>query len=145
MTTPCDYVELRCRSAFSFLAGASLPEDLVDRAAALGYDTLALADRNVVYGGPRFFHAARRAARRPPAARRRRGAGPGRGSPLAPRREPRGIPEPLSAPHHRRARTREGEAGSELGGDRGPGRRTPLSRRWRRRPARRPGGGREPP
>src|SRR5439155_917525 len=56
-----DYVELRCRSAFSFLAGASLPEDLVERAAALGYDTLALADARGVYGAPRFFQAARRA------------------------------------------------------------------------------------
>jgi error-prone DNA polymerase len=56
-----DYVELRCRSAFSFLAGASLPEDLVGRAAALGHDTIALADRNGLYGAPRFFQAARRA------------------------------------------------------------------------------------
>src|SRR5262249_51472171 len=54
----------RCRSAFSFLAGASLPEDLVQRAAALGYDALALADRNGVYGAPRFFQAARRAGLR---------------------------------------------------------------------------------
>src|SRR6266705_2312520 len=54
-----DYVELRCQSAFSFLAGASLPEDLVERAAALGYDTLALADARGVYGAPRFFQAAR--------------------------------------------------------------------------------------
>src|SRR5439155_7838634 len=44
---------------------ASLPEDLVDRAATLGYDTLALADRNGVYGAPRFFQAARRAGLRP--------------------------------------------------------------------------------
>ena len=55
------YVELRCRSAFSFLRGASLPEDLVERAAALGHDTLALGDRHGVYGAPRFFTAARRA------------------------------------------------------------------------------------
>src|SRR5213593_3499647 len=60
-----DYVELRCRSAFSFLAGASLPEDLVDRAAALGHDTLVLADRSGVYGAPRFFQAARKAGIRP--------------------------------------------------------------------------------
>ena len=39
------YIELRCRSAFSFLTGASLPEDLVDRAAALDYPALALGDR----------------------------------------------------------------------------------------------------
>src|SRR5262245_59760868 len=56
-----DYVELRCRSAFSFLAGASLPEDLVARAAALGYDAVALADRNGLYGAPRFFQAAKAA------------------------------------------------------------------------------------
>ena len=60
MASTTDYVELRCRSAFSFLAGASLPEDLVERAAALGYDALALADRGGVYGAPRFFQAARR-------------------------------------------------------------------------------------
>jgi error-prone DNA polymerase len=58
---PGDYVELRCRSAFSFLAGASLPEDLVAHAAALGYEAIALADRNGVYGAPRFFQAAKRA------------------------------------------------------------------------------------
>src|SRR5947199_360061 len=64
MTSVPDYVELRCRSAFSFLAGASLPEDLVERAAALGYDTLALADARGVYGAPRFCRAARRAGLR---------------------------------------------------------------------------------
>jgi error-prone DNA polymerase len=62
---PSDYVELRCRSAFSFLESASLPEDLIDRAAACGYDSLALADRRGVYGAPRFFQAARRAGVRP--------------------------------------------------------------------------------
>src|SRR5439155_22935 len=64
MASTTDYVELRCRSAFSFLAGASLPEDLVEHAAALGYDALALADRGGVYGAPRFFQAARRAGLR---------------------------------------------------------------------------------
>src|SRR5438132_471391 len=59
-----DYVELRCWSAFSFLAGASLPEDLVERAAALGYDVLALEDRGGVYGAPRVCQAARRAGLR---------------------------------------------------------------------------------
>jgi len=56
-----DYVELRCRSAFSFLEGASNPEDLAERAAELGHGALALADRDGVYGIPRF-HAAARAA-----------------------------------------------------------------------------------
>ncbi|MCC6850391.1 MAG: error-prone DNA polymerase [Deltaproteobacteria bacterium] len=53
------YVELRARSAFSFLAGASLPEDLVARAASLGLDTIALLDRDGVYGAPRASRAAR--------------------------------------------------------------------------------------
>jgi error-prone DNA polymerase len=61
---PDDYVELRCRSAFSFLAGASNPEDLVQRAAGLGYPTLALADRGGLYGAPRFHQAARAAGLR---------------------------------------------------------------------------------
>ncbi|MFQ5415504.1 MAG: error-prone DNA polymerase [Myxococcota bacterium] len=55
---PADYIELRCRSAFSFLEGASNPEDLVDRAAELDYPALALADRHGVYGSPRFHQAA---------------------------------------------------------------------------------------
>jgi len=64
MTRP-DYVELRCRSAFSFLDGASLPEDLVAAAATGDHDELALADRDGVYGAPRFFAAARKAGLRP--------------------------------------------------------------------------------
>jgi error-prone DNA polymerase len=60
-----DYVELRCRSAFSFLEGASLPEDLVAAAASGGHDALALGDRDGVYGAPRFFAAARKTGLRP--------------------------------------------------------------------------------
>ena len=40
-----EYVELRCRSAFSFLDGASSPEDLIAAAADGGAEALALADR----------------------------------------------------------------------------------------------------
>jgi error-prone DNA polymerase len=65
MSTRCDYVELRCRSAFSFLEGASLPEDLVAAAADGGHHTLALGDRDGVYGAPRFFAAARKTGLRP--------------------------------------------------------------------------------
>ena len=57
-----DYVELRCRSAFSFLDGATLPEDLVSAAAAGGHRALALADRDGLYGAPRFYSAARKLA-----------------------------------------------------------------------------------
>src|SRR5688572_6779593 len=65
MSSPPPYVELRCRSAFSFLDGASLPEDLAVTAAALGYDALALGDRDGLYGAPRFFRTARKTAVRP--------------------------------------------------------------------------------
>src|SRR3990170_3642703 len=39
-----DYAELHCLSSFSFLRGASHPEELVERAAALGYGALAITD-----------------------------------------------------------------------------------------------------
>jgi len=47
---PPRYAELRCKSNCSFLAGASHPEELVDRAAELGLSALALCDRNGLYG-----------------------------------------------------------------------------------------------
>jgi len=53
------YIELHAASAFSFLQGASLPETLVERAAALGYPALALLDADGVYGAPRFHKAAK--------------------------------------------------------------------------------------
>jgi error-prone DNA polymerase len=55
------YIELHTSSAFSFLDGASLPEALVDRAAALGYPAIALLDRDGVYGAPRVHLAAKKA------------------------------------------------------------------------------------
>jgi error-prone DNA polymerase len=55
------YTELHCASAFSFLQGASLPETLVERAAVLGYSSLALLDADGVYGAPRFHKAASKA------------------------------------------------------------------------------------
>ncbi|OFW51308.1 MAG: error-prone DNA polymerase [Acidobacteria bacterium RIFCSPLOWO2_12_FULL_68_19] len=58
------YIELHCASAFSFLRGASLPEALVERAAALGYPALALLDADGVYGAPRFHEAAQKAGLR---------------------------------------------------------------------------------
>ena len=55
------YIELNTSSAFSFLDGATLPEALVERAAALDYPALALLDRDGVYGAPRFHLAAKKA------------------------------------------------------------------------------------
>ncbi|HEV2170537.1 MAG TPA: PHP domain-containing protein, partial [Candidatus Binatus sp.] len=56
-----DYIELRARSAFSFLEGASTPEDLAARAAELGYSAMALGDRDGLYGAPRFYLATKAA------------------------------------------------------------------------------------
>jgi error-prone DNA polymerase len=54
------YVELRAASAFSFLYGSSLPEDLIARGAELGHTVMALTDRDGLYGQPRFHLEARR-------------------------------------------------------------------------------------
>src|SRR5260221_9985662 len=52
------YAELRAASAFSFLDGSSLPEDLIAQAAMQDLPAMALIERNGVYGAPRFFMAA---------------------------------------------------------------------------------------
>ncbi|HWE57713.1 MAG TPA: PHP domain-containing protein, partial [Acidimicrobiales bacterium] len=53
------YAELHCHSNFSFLDGASHPEELVEEAARLGLETLALTDHDGLYGVVRFAEAAR--------------------------------------------------------------------------------------
>src|SRR5213593_569198 len=53
------YVELHCHPAYSFLDGASLPEELAVRAAELGYQALALTDHDGVYGSLEFAQAAK--------------------------------------------------------------------------------------
>ncbi|HET6623253.1 MAG TPA: error-prone DNA polymerase [Gaiellaceae bacterium] len=59
------YVELHCHSSYSFLDGASQPEDLAARAAELGYEALALTDHDGVYGSLEFAHAAKALGVRP--------------------------------------------------------------------------------
>ncbi|HYH07697.1 MAG TPA: error-prone DNA polymerase [Thermoanaerobaculia bacterium] len=59
------YAELRAASAFSFLDGASLPEDLVHHAAEQNVAAMALIDTNGVYGAPRFYTAAKKAGVKP--------------------------------------------------------------------------------
>ncbi|HTU85904.1 MAG TPA: error-prone DNA polymerase [Solirubrobacteraceae bacterium] len=53
------YVELHCHSAFSFLDGASLPDELARAALELGYEALALTDHNSVSGSMEFAVSAR--------------------------------------------------------------------------------------
>src|SRR5579863_1921704 len=55
------YIELHSRSAFSFLEGASLPEELASTCAQLGMPAMALLDTDGVYGAPRFHLAADKA------------------------------------------------------------------------------------
>src|SRR5207245_2513388 len=59
------YVELHAHSAYSFLDGASLPEELAARAAELGYEALALTDHDGIYGSLEFAHAAKAFGVRP--------------------------------------------------------------------------------
>ncbi len=54
------YVELHTRSAFSFLEGASVPEELIAGGLALEIPALALLDRDGVYGAPRFHLSAKK-------------------------------------------------------------------------------------
>src|SRR5438093_5017084 len=53
-----DYVELHARSAFSFLEGASTPEELIAACKELKMPAMALLDRDGLYGAPRFHLAA---------------------------------------------------------------------------------------
>ena len=56
------YAELHAHSAFSFLDGASTPEELVEEAARLGLRAIALTDHDGLYGVVRFAEAARELA-----------------------------------------------------------------------------------
>jgi len=59
------YIELHCHSAFSFLDGASLPDELVPSALEHGYEALALTDHNSVSGSMEFAVSARALGLRP--------------------------------------------------------------------------------
>src|SRR5262245_21310173 len=54
------YIELHARSAFSFLEGASVPEELIACGVELKMPAMALLDRDGVYGAPRFHLAAKK-------------------------------------------------------------------------------------
>ena len=54
------YVELHARSAFSFLEGASVPEELIAAGQELQMPSMALLDRDGVYGAPRFYLSAKK-------------------------------------------------------------------------------------
>jgi len=53
------YVELYAKTNYSFLEGASHPEEMVQEATERGYEGIAITDRNGVYGIPRAYGAAK--------------------------------------------------------------------------------------
>jgi error-prone DNA polymerase len=59
-----EYVELHARSAYSFLEGASMPEHLMQQAAAFGMPAMALLDCNGVYGASRLHMEAKKCGMR---------------------------------------------------------------------------------
>jgi error-prone DNA polymerase len=54
------YTELHARSVFSFLEGASIPEELASVCVERGMTAMAVLDRDGVYGAPRFYQAAKK-------------------------------------------------------------------------------------
>ncbi len=62
---PTPYAELHCHTNFSFLDGASAPDDLVERAVELGLTGLAVTDHAGLYGAVRFVSAAEAAGLHP--------------------------------------------------------------------------------
>ncbi len=104
------YVELHCHSGFSFLDGASHPEELILRAKELGYPALALTDHNGLYGSMEFARLAHEAGIQPVTGAEvtlrecfpgppRRGRARRRPPRHAPRRDPRRVRQPLPPPH----------------------------------------------
>ena len=81
------YVELHSHSAFSFLDGASLPDELVAAAAERGHSALALTDHDSVSGSMEFAQAADEVGCAPSTARR---------SPSSTRRGTRARPRAIS-------------------------------------------------
>src|SRR3982750_4679844 len=111
---PAPYAELHAHSAYSFLDGASLPEELAARAAELGYEALALTDHDGVYGSLEFAIATKGLGGRPNTGAGGAGgggpAGAPPGGPPAGRREPvpaadRGAPGPPAEGGRRAAAT----------------------------------------
>ncbi len=82
------YPELHAHSCFSFLDGASQPEELAEQAALLGYETVALTDHDGLCGSLAFARAAGEAGIRAVTGAEITLAGAARTSPCSSRRRP---------------------------------------------------------
>ncbi|MBC7692926.1 MAG: error-prone DNA polymerase [Methylotenera sp.] len=58
---PTSYAELMCKTHYSFLEGASHPHELMEQATRIGLHSLAITDRNGVYGVPKAYLALKKA------------------------------------------------------------------------------------
>ncbi len=145
-TVPGLYAELHCHTNFSFLDGASHPEELVDEAARLGLAALAVTDHDGCYGVVRFAEAARAAGLptvfgaeltlRPRSRRESRSAetgraGPGGGAPGGAGRRAGGVRPARPCGERGADGGREGRAALH---GRGAGRRVTRGRAPRRQP-----------
>ena len=129
------YAELHAHSAFSFLDGASLPDELAAAAAALGYGAFALTDHNGVSGSMEFAQAAKARGLKALHGAEIDLEGPGASAPPHPAgRHAGGLAQPLPHPHARaRALAREGRAAARraAGDARGARRRAGVPQRLR--------------
>src|SRR3954451_17635870 len=91
------YVELHAHSAYSFLDGASQPEELAAQAAELGYSALALTDHDGVYGSLEFAHAGKHVGVRPITGGEGTLDGGGGGARAAPRGDVAALRDPRPA------------------------------------------------
>ena len=131
------YAELHVHSNFSFLDGASHPEQLVEEAARARLDAIALTDHDGMYGVVRFADAARELGMRTVygaelslglTAPQNGVADPQGPAPAGPGPRGRGLPADVPGDLQRPpARRGEGQAGLRPGGDR---RRTARARAW---------------
>ncbi len=93
MCSSTPYIELHCHSGYSFLDGASHPEELVARAKEFGYPALALTDHDGLYGSMEFAQEARAEGLQPITGAELTLEGP-EGSAPAPRWDPYAPPAP---------------------------------------------------
>ncbi len=109
---PNDFTHLHVHSEFSLLDGLGRITELVDTAAQLGMDSMAITDHGALYGAVAFYQAAQdqghqadhrgRDVRRPPVDDRQGGQGRRPALPPDPARPgPRRLPEPVPAGHRR--------------------------------------------
>ena len=112
--SPVRWAELHCHSSYSFLDGASAPEDLIAEAVARELTAIAITDHDGMYGVPQFAQAAARL--------RNGGIWPGEGE--------AGPGEGEAGPGEGGSASGDGSGGDGFGPAAGPGRAAGVRRGW---------------